>query len=166
MRRDIVFPIDRLGSNIPMLYNVSCTAEKRESIGPHLRSCVGKHSLDFTEHAASAWFPQFDAVDPDKVEEGYTTEHYVCVNADTGVTSEANTNLTPPQKELLVKSWIYGISMHRLQELMTHTPMEAADGQTYLLPPVIPSKFADTSKCESLKVKLGSWLAQKLVLHR
>ena len=155
VRRDVVFPIDRQGSNIPMLYGVGCSAEERETIGPHLRSCIAKHSLDFdehaisSEHAASAWFPQFDLPDPTRSDDGYTTEHFVCVNANTGdVTSEANTNLSPAQKELLMKSWIYGISMHRLQELMKHTPVEPIDGKETLLPPVLPPKLATAATCD------------------
>ena len=39
VRHDIIFPLDVHGSNVPMLHDVSCTDEERESIGPHLRSC-------------------------------------------------------------------------------------------------------------------------------
>ena len=39
IRHDIAFPINRGGSNVPMLSDVSCTADERERIGPRLWSC-------------------------------------------------------------------------------------------------------------------------------
>ena len=45
-------------------------------------------------------------------------------------------------------SWIYGISMRRLQELMRPSLVEDADGNKKYLEPVLKSVFKSTSTCD------------------
>ena len=63
------------------------------------------------------------------------------------LTAVENANLTAAQKELLLKSWILGISMRRIQELMKHVTCEDINGKQILMPPVLAHKFKSTSTC-------------------
>ena len=143
---DIIFPLDVQGSNVPMLHDVSCTDEERESIGPHLRSCYAGHSLNFAlaDPYVTAWYPQFDPTAYDV--RGYSFEFDTSGIPD--VSAPSNVNLINAQKELLRMSWIYGISMHRLQELMRPSLVEDADGNKKYLELVLKSVFKSTSTCD------------------
>ena len=41
-RHDILIPIDHNGTNLPLIFNVSCSEAERNKIGPHLRSSLAK----------------------------------------------------------------------------------------------------------------------------
>ena len=59
VRRDIEFPINRGGSNIPLLTNVSYTKAEKDEVRPYLRSFLVKLILNFEDEdlAASSWHP-------------------------------------------------------------------------------------------------------------
>ena len=64
------------------------------------------------------------------------------------VSALANFNLINAQKELLKMSWIFGISMRRLQELMQPSLVQDADGTKRYLDPVLKSDFESTRTCD------------------
>ena len=43
----IIIPIEKQTTNLPVVYNVSCTDKERNTFGPELRSSLAKHELDF-----------------------------------------------------------------------------------------------------------------------
>ena len=149
VRHNIAFPIDVNGSNVPMLHGVSCTTLERVTIGPHLRSCHARHllNLNLKDSVVSAWYPQFD--DPCRGDSGYAVQFIPDASSFglSNVTAAENANLTAAQKELLLKSWILGISMKRIQELMRHVTCEDIKGAKILMPPVLDHKFNSTPTC-------------------
>ena len=58
-----------------------------------------------------------------------------------------NSNLTNPQKELLLWHWKLGIGMQRIQELMRDRTYEEPLGQHTVLPPIIKAKFPSARNC-------------------
>ena len=40
-------PIDKCGTNLLVMYQVSCDQKERDTIGPNLRSALARHALDF-----------------------------------------------------------------------------------------------------------------------
>ena len=94
-------------------------------------------NLNLKDSLISAWYPQFN--NPLGNDSGYAVQ-FVLDNPLFGLsnlTSRENANLTAAQKELLLKSWILGISMRRIQELMKHVTFEDIDGKQILMPPVL-----------------------------
>ena len=77
----------------------------------HMQSAVAEYALNFTRSSLmSCWYPQFDDFDETNGNFNYPFEHFVCAEGH-DVTSDSNSKLSNGQKELLMKSWIYGISM-------------------------------------------------------
>ena len=73
--------------------------------------------------------------------EHYTQFYGPCV----GITE--NENLSNAQKELLLWNWRWGISMHRIQDLMTPQRFEETNGTKHVMGPIIQPKFATAAKC-------------------
>ena len=63
------------------------------------------------------------------------------------VGSQANENLSGPQKELLKWHWKLGIGMHRIQILMCERHYHDAEGVTTILPAIIKPKFSTSRNC-------------------
>ena len=59
-----------------------------------------------------------------------------------------NENLSNAQKELLLRSWRWGISMHRIHELMTTQRFKDPNGTNNVMAPIIQPKFSTEAKCE------------------
>ena len=73
-------------------------------------------------------------------------EHYnqfcgLCVSAS------ENQNLSNAQKELLSWHRKWGISMHRIQEMMKLQQVAEPNGTRYIMPPVISAKLATAATC-------------------
>ena len=73
-------------------------------------------------------------------------EHYnqfcgLCVSAS------ENQNLSNAQKELLSWHRKWGISMHRIQEMMKLQQFAEPNGTRYIMPPVISAKLATAATC-------------------
>ena len=58
-----------------------------------------------------------------------------------------NENLYSDQKELLLWHWIWGISMHLIQELTTLQQVKNPNGTKHVIAPIIQPKFSMAEKC-------------------
>jgi hypothetical protein len=95
LRHDIFVPIDRRGSNLPICFDISCTAKERKEYAPHFRAMIARHALNF-----ESW----SFVDVDDFE--YEFAHYsqMMMMGSTDVDSAQNTNLDGPQ----IRSFCFG----------------------------------------------------------
>ena len=71
-------------------------------------------------------------------------EHYTQLCGPCVGTTE-NENLPNAQKELLLWHWIWGISMHRIQELITPQRVEEPDRTNHIMRSIIKPKFATSA---------------------
>ena len=58
-----------------------------------------------------------------------------------------NENLSNSQNELLLWNWRWGISMNRIQEMMTPQQVKEPDGTKHVMAPIIQPDFATAAKC-------------------
>ena len=137
IRHDIEIPIDKPNSNLPIIHNVFCSDMEREKIGHHFRSAI--KSWDRYLGFRQKWRVGVEEFDYEF--EAAAQMICPCVGTD------ANTNLTRAQKELLLWHWRLGISMHRVQELMRGHQAKEPHGKHTWMPPVIKPKFAATTTC-------------------
>ncbi len=95
-------------TNLPMLFNVTCSEEERTTIGPHFTK-VCAH----LRHARGFFFGKW-SVTEEKVDYEFDDflHLYPCV------TREENMNLSPAQKALLLWHFKLGISVKDVQQLM------------------------------------------------
>ena len=133
----IKIPIETGASNLPMMFDVSCSKEERLRVGPKIRSAMIQHSLNF--------YRKFSTSVDDFTCEFDHHAKMLCNNKF--VSDHSNTNLTNAQKELLLWHWKWGISMERVQELMRPQSSKDQDGKTSLRPSVIKPKFPSSSSC-------------------
>ena len=140
-RHDILIPIDRKSTNLPLVYNVSCSKTERTNIGPHLRSSLAKHKLNF--------FKEWN-VDVDEHEYSFNSHfnNIAEMRCCPCVGNEDNYNLTGPQRELLLWHWKLGISMHRIQQMMVEHASTDRNNDQVVMPQVITPKFKTTSSCQ------------------
>ena len=132
----ISIEIEKKGSNLPMIYRAACTDAQRKEIGPHFRSALATHMLNFY----SPW-----KVVEDEIE--YEFDHFRAFMAHPCVSDDRNANLSSGQKELLLWHWKLGISMHRIQELMKEQRAVDREGKHSLMPCVIKPKHPTASTC-------------------
>jgi hypothetical protein len=137
IRHNIEIPIDKNNSNLPIIYNVSCTALERKEIGVHFRSALkcSERCLGFT----GKWDVEVDEFDW----EFGTYQQMICPC----VGAEDNINLTRGQKELLLWHWRLGISLTRVQELMRGHQSKDTNGKHTWMPAVITPKFPSATNC-------------------
>ena len=149
-------PIDVRGTNLPILYNVWCTEWERKKIGPQLRSALVKHSLDIRGALTTAkraalnstlGFPRHWDQDRLDFEIEYNAVQQWCLPC---VGDDSNTNLTNPQRELLLWHWKLGCSMSRIQQLMVEHEAIDANNERVIMPQVIKPKFPSASSCPIL----------------
>ena len=129
-------------TNLPMMFNVSCTDEERTTIGPHF-SKVCAH----LRHARGFFFGKW-SVTEDNVD--YEFNDYMDLFAPSVlpcVTQADNQNLTSGQKALLLWHFRLGISVSDVQQLMKGHTATLSDGSTQYFPPVIPAKPASAANC-------------------
>jgi hypothetical protein len=138
IRHDIHIPVDKYGSNLPMVFNVAPTAKEKKEISHHFRSSLAflRRSLGF----CGKW-----SVDMDEFEYEFGTIKQMLGAC---VSSEDNCNLTNGQKELLLWHWKLGISMGRVQELMRGHQAKEPNGNHVWMDPVIKPKFPSASNCK------------------
>ena len=64
------------------------------------------------------------------------------------VGASENHNLSNAKKELLLWNWKWGISMHRIQEMMNPQQFVEPDGTRSIMTPVISPNLATATTCE------------------
>ena len=137
----IEIPMDK-DTNLPMMFNVSCTDEERATIGPHFsKACA------HLRHARGFFFGKW-SVTEDEVE--YEFDDYMALFAPSVlpcVTQAYNQNLSSGQKALLMWHFRLGISVDDVQQLMKGHTATLSDGSTQYFPPVIPAKPASAATC-------------------
>ncbi len=149
----IEIPIEKKITNLPILRDVSCTDKEREDIGPHLRSALPKHRLDFQgswEEAQTALTRQHLGGDRhwDATHEEFEFEFHqaqgMCCPC---VGDDSNKNLTGPQRELLLWHWKLGVSMRRIQQMMVEHEAVDTNNESVIFAQVIKPRFKSTSSC-------------------
>ena len=147
---NVLISIDREGSNLPLVRNSWLSREEQERYAPMTRSALVWSRLDQVDF--------FGDLQPTKTTARYSTqereidllnseyEHYSkfcgpCVG------QKDNTNLSGPQKELILWHWKLGISMYRIQEMMRTQKMEEPSGRKSELPPIIKPTYKSTPNC-------------------
>ena len=143
LRADVRVAIDRQGPNVPMIFNVSVTADEMERISPHINSALPRmeRHTDFLGSYSKEHFADWSM---DSVEAEFDHFSGFCGPC---VASDANQNLSSAQKELLLWHWKLGISMHRIQELMREIPMEDPAGVKSVASQVIKPRLAGAATC-------------------
>jgi len=120
----ISIPVETDGTNLPVIYNCHCTQKDRKVIGPRMRTGLFRTSLDMRESWKAAQTAQIKSEvgltrhwnsDIDNFEYEYGVMQQICC---TCVGDNANTNLTGPQRELLLWHWKSGCSTKRIQQMM------------------------------------------------
>ncbi len=130
----IAIPIDRDGTNLPVVRN-SCVSEKIKK----KHACRFRSALNMTRlYAALDYFGSLSLSGQSK--QGLFSR-FQCVGG------LVNKNLTMAQKELLLWHWKLSIGMQRLQAMMRNCTFEDPFGRSQVHPPIIQAKFASTSSC-------------------
>ena len=125
----IVIPINRERTNLPMVQDSWLTSKEKQAYGPHMRSALsrlGLHQLNFFNNekleGSRVYLPLEKEVNSEF--ERFSNLGSPCVGQD------SNTNLSGPQKELLLWHWKLGISMFRIQEMMREQKLREPSGET------------------------------------
>ncbi len=132
----ISIPIDREGTNLPVIRDSFVSNKMKKKLAPEFRSALiaaGVHaSLDYfaniTMGRAASTSSRVKGVFP-------------CVGGT------ENENLSMPQKELLLWHWKLGIGMQRVQTMMRKRTFEDPFGRIQVHPPIIKTRFASTASC-------------------
>lgn len=156
-------PLDR-GSNLPMVFDVACSLEEQQKIGPLFRT-----SLAFKQRVEGMFFGSWETVrveDEDHDDEKEVTyefgpyKHHLfpCV------TSADNEDLTAEEKYLLLWHFKLGCSLKKVQHLTQGHTRTDADGNKIFHPPVLPvpkglsgvrsCKLPSCSSCQIARAKV------------
>ena len=136
--------IDRNKTNLPILDNTAVTDKEKRKASPFIRSALAAteaRQVDiFGDFLTSSQFDKNPDVDAE-----YQYYSKLCCPC---VGTEDNINLSAPQRELLLWHWRLGISMRRVQELMTsHLGVDPYGVKKYF-PPIIHPKYRSASSCK------------------
>ena len=137
IRHDIEIPIDKNGSNLPMVHGVTLSSREKREVGPHFRSAIRR--MDLACGFGGRW-----TVPVDEFEWEFGTIAQAMMPC---VSVKQNQNLSQGQKELLLWHWKLGTGMQRIQELMRGHQSKDKNVKTTWTPPVIPTKFPQASSC-------------------
>jgi len=148
-RHKIIVDIDK-GTNLPMIFDVACHPEEKELVGPHFRT-----SLRFQQHFHGKFFGTWrtcflDCEDDPFFEHAYEfdpTKHFLHDRMCPCVTSDANPNLDPAQKEVLLWHFRLQCSVSRVQQLMREHTYTDENGNSMVMPPVIQAKHPRAATC-------------------
>ena len=133
--------------NVPIVYNYFVYAKEKKEVGPHIRSAMAYSNLTMIDFFRDL----ITSNDMINGKNGYESmvkndfEHYTQYCGPCVETTE-NENLSNAQKELLLWHWRWGISMHRIQELMTPQQVEEPDGTNHVMGQIIHPKFVIAAK--------------------
>ena len=140
--------IRREQANIPMTHNYFVSTKEKKEVGPHIRSAIAYYNLSQLDFFGDLRTSNDMINGKHGYEKMFTNkfEHFSqfcgpCVGGD------ENNNLSNAQKELLLWHWKWGISMHRIQELMKPQLVVEPDGTKHVMAPIIQPKFATAAKC-------------------
>jgi len=133
----IEIPMDK-DTNLPMMFDVSCTDDERRDVGPHF-SRVCAH----LRHARGFFFGKWSVTEED-IE--YEFSDYMALFAPC-VTHSDNQNLSTGQKALLLWHFKLGISVKDVQRLMNGHTANLSDGSTQYFPPVLPAEPPSAATC-------------------
>ena len=150
MLRDhhIKIPINRNAANLPVVFKSFVSSKEKRLIGPQMLSGLAHtrlSQLDFFGDLATTNDLRASNVERGSLEHEF--EHYSnfcgpCVG------SSSNENLSNAQRELLLWHWKLGISMYRIQRLMSDRVFEEPSGKRTVLPPVLKPKFPSARNCK------------------
>ena len=108
--------IDRIGSNVPMVFDCSVLAKEMNDNAPLIQSALPQYErkADFLGGWSSQHYNDWKLASM-AVDQEYG--HYCCSSGFglPNVANESNSNLSSAQKELLLWHWKLGISMQRIQ---------------------------------------------------
>jgi hypothetical protein len=130
----IAIPIDRDGTNLPVMQNSFVSEKIKKKHAYRFRSALNATGLC----AALDYFGSLSLSGQSK--QGLFSS-FQCVGGP------VNKNLTMAQKELLLWHWKLGIGMQRLRAMMRNYTFKDPFGRSQVHPPIIQAKFASTSSC-------------------
>ena len=130
--------IIREHANLPIVHDSFVSEKAKRGLAPLMRSglCQARLSaLDFFGEINSTVSPIVANAESN------------CFPCFPSIGDAENSNLSSPQKELLLWHWKLGIGMQRIQELMRERTYEEPLGQRTVLPPIIKAKFPSARNC-------------------
>ena len=135
---EIPIPIDKGGTNLPIVWNSFVSQNIKKKISRNFRSALIATGIN----AALDYFA-------DNIIRSSSTSFRMqgIFTNFPGVGGPVNENLTLAQKELLLWHWRLGVGMQRVQAMMRNRSFEDPFGRHTVLPPIIKAKFASTSSC-------------------
>ena len=135
--------IVREQNNLPAVFDSFVSDEAKKALAGTMRSGLAHARLGILD-----FFHDNDLGDIGRTSTNDSTgiEHHSqfcgpCVG------SQANENLSGPQKELLKWHWKLGIGMYRVQEMMRERHYEEPDGKKTILPAIIKPKNPSARNC-------------------
>ena len=135
---NIFIPIRREQANLPIIFDSYVTTKQKNEVGPHIRSAMAYSNLSsldfFGDLQISSELIKGKSGYEDMVKNEF--EHYTQFCGPCVGTPE-NKNLSNAQKELLLWHWRWGISMHRIQEIVNPQQMEEPNGSKSIMAPII-----------------------------
>ena len=137
---DITIPIDSEPSNVPMIFDSSCSAKEVKEIGSHVCSALpqNERKVDFLGSWSKDNFANW-GIQANARFDGVSLPN---------VAWEENQNLSSAQKELLLWHWKLGISMHHIQELMRVSEMKEPNGAISVKDRIIVPKLSSAATCD------------------
>ena len=124
-------------TNLPMLFNVTCTEEERTTIGPRFTKAVAH-----LRHARGFFLGKWSVTEAEDEYEFDDFLHlYPCV------TNVDNLNISAAQKALLLWHFKLGISVKDVQQLMKPHRAMQEDGTSQIFPAVLKADPPEAANC-------------------
>ena len=135
---EIPIPIDKGGTNLPIVWNSFVSQKVKKKISHKFRSALIATRINAALDYFAETITQSLSM-PFRMQGIFTNF--------SGVGGPVNENLTMAQKELLLWHWRLGVGMQRIQAMMRNRTYEDPLGRHTVLPPIIKARFASTSSC-------------------
>jgi hypothetical protein len=130
--------IVREHANLPIVHDSFVSEKAKRGLAPLMRSGLCQTRLSVLD-----FFGDMDAFASPMVANAESN----CFPCFPSIGDSDNSNLTNPQKELLLWHWKLGIGMQQIQELMRDRTYEEPLDQRTVLPPIIKAKFPSACNC-------------------
>jgi hypothetical protein len=139
----IEIEIMREQHNLPAVFDSFVSDEAKKALAGTMRSGLAHARLGILD-----FFHNNDLGDIGRTSKNDSTdlEHH-SLFCGPCVGSQADKNLSGPQKKLLRWHWKLGISMYRIQEMMRERHYEEPDGKKTILPAIIKPKNPSAENC-------------------
>jgi len=125
----IVIPINREQTNLPVIQDSWLTSKEKQAYGTQMKSALswsGLYQLNFFNNEKLEGSRVYLPIEREVYSEfdRFSNLGSPCIGQD------SNTNLSGPQKELILWHWKLGIRMFRIQEMMREQKLREPLGET------------------------------------